>query len=86
MDTESGAVEADKASAAETENVTAANGVADGSAATAPHPPALAATAVPQGSALATAVMPRVRRFGPPALGALVAVSVISGIVRRIRR
>jgi hypothetical protein len=80
------ALDADEASAPDTDYATAASGVADGSAATTPFQPALPDTAGPQGSALATVVMPRVRRFGPPVLGALVAMSVISGIVRRIRR
>jgi uncharacterized protein len=84
-DTERSALDADRASVPHTDNATAASGVADGSAAPTPDSPALPATAGPQGGALATMVLPRVRRFGPPVLGALVAVSVISGIVRRIR-
>jgi uncharacterized protein len=84
-DTERSAQDADRASVPHTDNATAASGVADGSAAPTPDSPALPATAGPQGGALATMVLPRVRRFGPPVLGALVAVSVISGIVRRIR-
>jgi uncharacterized protein len=80
------ALDADEASASDTDHATAASGVADDSGATQPFQPALPDTAGPQGSALATVVMPRVRRFGPPVLGALVAMSVISGIVRRIRR
>jgi carbon monoxide dehydrogenase subunit G len=86
VDTERSALDADRASVPHTDSATAASGVADGSAAPTPAPHALPATAGPQGGALATMVLPRVRRFGPPVLGAVVAVSVISGIVRRIRR
>src|SRR5215212_2155488 len=85
-DTESSALHAQKASARHTDHPSAASGAADGSAAPAPYPAALPVPAGSQGNALATMVLPRVRRFGPPVLGALAAVSVINSIVRRIRR
>jgi hypothetical protein len=85
-DTTRSALDAQKASAPHTDYASAASGVADGSAASAPHPPALPVPAGPEGNSLATMVLPRVRRLGPPVLGALAAVSVISSIVRRIRR
>src|SRR5215203_5697610 len=79
-DTTRSALDAQKASAPHTDYA------ADASAASAPHPPALPVPAGPEGNSLATMVLPRVRRLGPPVLGALAAVSVISSIVRRIRR
>jgi uncharacterized protein len=85
-DTERSALHAQKASAPHTDHASAASGAADGSAAPAPYPAALPVPAGSQGNGLATMVLPRVRRFGPPVLGALAAVSVISSIVRRIRR
>jgi uncharacterized protein len=85
-DTTRSALDAQKASAPRTDYASAASGAADGSAASPPHPPALPVPAGPQGNSLATMVLPRVRRLGPPVLGALAAVSVISSIVRRIRR
>jgi carbon monoxide dehydrogenase subunit G len=85
-DTTRSALDAQKASAPHTDYASAASGAADGSAASAPHPPALPVPAGPEGNSLATMVLPRVRRLGPPVLGALAAVSVISSIVRRIRR
>jgi uncharacterized protein len=51
-----------------------------------PQSAPLSTTTGPQRGALATVVLPRVRRFGPPVLGALVVGSLISGIVRRLRR
>jgi uncharacterized protein len=86
VDTTRSALDAQKASAPRTDYASAASGAADGSAASPPHPPALPVPAGPQGNSLATMVLPRVRRLGPPVLGALAAVSVISSIVRRIRR
>jgi len=83
-DTEGSALDAQKASVPHTDYASAASGAVDGSGAPAPHLPALPVPA--QGNGLATMVLPRVRRFGPPVLGALAAVSVISSIVRRIRR
>jgi carbon monoxide dehydrogenase subunit G len=85
-DTTRSALDAQKASAPHTDYASAASGAADGSAASAPHPPALPVPAGPEGNSLATMVLPRVRRLGAPVLGALAAVSVISSIVRRIRR
>jgi uncharacterized protein len=85
-DTTRSALDAQKTSAPHTDYASAASGAADGSAASAPHPPALPVPAGPEGNSLATMVLPRVRRLGPPVLGALAAVSVISSIVRRIRR
>jgi len=55
--------------------------------ASAPSPSAsLSTTTGPLRGALATVVLPRVRRFGPPVLGVLAVGSLISGIVRRLRR
>lgn len=85
-DTTRSALDAQKASAPHTDYASEASSAADGSAASAPHPPALPVPAGPEGNSLATMVLPRVRRLGPPVLGALAAVSVISSIVRRIRR
>jgi uncharacterized protein len=85
-DTTRSALDAQKVSAPHTDYASAASGAADGSAASAPHPPALPVAVSPQGNSLATMVLPRVRRLGPPVLGALAAVSVINSIVRRIRR
>src|SRR5215212_4254384 len=84
-DTTRSALDAQKASVPHTDYALAASGAADGSAAPAPHL-ALPVPAGPQGNSLATLVLPRVRRLGPPVLGALAAVSVISSILRRIRR
>jgi carbon monoxide dehydrogenase subunit G len=81
---ERGAVDADTPPASDTDHATAANEPSGG-----PTPyasAALSTTARPRGSALATVVLPRVRRFGPPVLGVLVVGSLISGIVRRLRR
>ena len=78
--------DADKVTASprNTDDATAAR---QPSQASAPHPSAsLSTTTGPQGGAMATVVLPRVRRFGPPVLGALVVGSLISGIVRRLRR
>ncbi|HWI01444.1 MAG TPA: SRPBCC domain-containing protein [Propionibacteriaceae bacterium] len=83
---EGDALDAEKLSAPDADNATGASGVADDSGATETYQPALPATADAEDSALATGVLPRVRRLAPPVLGALVALSVISGIVRRIRR
>jgi uncharacterized protein len=77
-------VEADKTSAVDTEDVTAGSTL---SRAPAPNRSApLSTTTRRQGSALATVLLPQVRRFAPPVLGALVVGSVITGIVRRLRR
>ena len=81
---ERGEVDANKPPAPDTDRVTAPSGPSGG-----PTPyasKALSTTARPQGSALATVVLPRVRRFGPPVLGVLVVGSLIGGIVRRLRR
>src|SRR5215203_5761865 len=83
-DTEDSALDAQTASAPHTDHASAASGAADGGAAPTPRLPALPVSAGPPGHGLATMVLPRVRRFGPPVLGALAAVSVISNIVRRI--
>ena len=85
-DTEDSALDAQTASAPSTDYASAAIGAADGSAVPTPHVPVLPVSAGLPGHGLATTVLPRVRRFGPPVLGALAAVSVISNIVRRIRR
>jgi len=85
-DTEESALDAQTASAPHADYASAAIGAADGSAVPTPHVPALPVSAGLPGHGLATTVLPRVRRFGPPVLGALAAVSVISNIVRRIRR
>jgi uncharacterized protein len=85
-DTTRNALDAQKASAPRTDYASPASGAADGSPAPAPHPAALPVAVSPQGNSLATMVLPRVRRLGPPVLGALAAISVINSIVRRIRR
>jgi hypothetical protein len=46
----------------------------------------LSNTAQPHISTVATVGLPLVRRFGPPLLGALLVGSVITRIVRRLRR
>jgi hypothetical protein len=77
-------VDADEAFVRDPDDATAGSAL---SRAPAPDRPAsLSSTARVRGGALATVVLPRVRRFGPPVLGALVVGSVISGIVRRLRR
>jgi len=77
-------IDAAEASPRNTEDATAIRELSQASAP--PQSAALSTMTGPQRGALATVVLPRVRRFGPPVLGALVVGSLISGIVRRLRR
>ncbi|MDF2746987.1 MAG: hypothetical protein K0S98_1272, partial [Propionibacteriaceae bacterium] len=77
-------VDAAEASPRKTDDATATRELSQASAT--PQSAPLSTTTEPQRGALATVVLPRVRRFGPPVLGALVVGSLISGIVRRLRR
>src|SRR5829696_1723592 len=77
-------IDAAEASPRNTEDATAIRELSQASAP--PQSAALSTMTGPQRGVLATVVLPRVRRFGPPVLGALVVGSLISGIVRRLRR
>jgi len=77
-------IDAAEASPRNTDDATATRELSQASAP--PQSAPLSTTTGPQRGALATVVLPQVRRFGPPVLGALVVGSLISGIVRRLRR
>src|SRR5215207_177831 len=77
-------IDAAEASPRNTDDATATRELSRASAP--PQSAPLSTTTGPQRGALATVVLPQVRRFGPPVLGALVVGSLISGIVRRLRR
>ena len=77
-------IDAAEASPRNTDDATATRELSRASAP--PQSAPFSTTTGPQRGALATVVLPQVRRFGPPVLGALVVGSLISGIVRRLRR